>query len=60
MRMLPTLVLVLAVAGCGGSADTTPASTTGGDGSVSGTEGAQIALPDASATLVKFTMPGMT
>ena len=60
MRMLPILVLALAVAGCGGSTETTPESTTGGDGSVSGTEGTQIALPDASATLVKFTMPGMT
>lgn len=59
MRMLPILVLALAVAGCGGSTETTPESTTGGDGSVTDT-GTQIALPDASATLIKFTMPGMT
>lgn len=59
MRRLPILVLALAVAGCGGSTESTPETTTGGDATINETE-TQIALPAATATLVKFTMPGMT
>jgi len=57
MRMLP--ILVLAVAGCGGTNDSTPVATTDGDTSITTGE-TGIALPDATASLVKFTMPGMT
>lgn len=59
MRMLPILVLTLAVAGCGGSTDSTPEATTGGDTTINTGE-TGIALPDATASLIKFTMPGMT
>ena len=57
MRMLP--ILVLAVAGCGGTNDSTPVATTDGDTSITTGE-TGIALPDATASLIKFTMPGMT
>jgi hypothetical protein len=59
MRMLPILVLALAVAGCGGSTDSTPEAKTGDDTPITTGE-TTIALPDATASLVKFTMPGMT
>lgn len=60
MRRLPVLVLALAVAGCGGTTESTPETTTGGDTTINETGETQIALPPATATLVKFTMPGMT
>lgn len=60
MRMLPILVLALAVTGCGGTNDSTPVATTDGDTTTTTTTEVGIALPDATASLVKFTMPGMT
>ncbi len=59
MRMLSILVLALAVTGCGGTNDSTPVATTGDDKPITTGE-TGIALPDATASLVKFTMPGMT
>jgi hypothetical protein len=60
--MLPILVLALAVTGCGGTNDSTPVATTGDDTSITTGETGEtrIALPDATASLIKFTMPGMT
>jgi len=58
--MLPILLVALFIAGCGRFDQSEPDATSVSDAATGGVESTGIALPPATASLIRFTMPGMT
>jgi len=60
MRMLPILIVSLLIAGCGQPDQSAPNATSVTDAVTDSVADTGISLPPATASLVRFTMPGMT
>jgi len=60
MRMLPILLVALFIAGCGQADQSAPDATSVTDAAADVAEDSGISLPPVTASLVRFTMPGMT